>query len=253
MSRSHNLYKLAKDCLLETSPAKKVSLTRQTVESWAQGELQRSEFPIDEIPVPGRPAKPELVAPRDLPRRSLQTPQGHAALIHSICHIEFNAINLAWDAVYRFHSLPDAFYTDWMKVASEEAYHFDLLSRHLETLGYQYGDFPAHNGLWEAAVKTAHDPLVRMALVPRVLEARGLDVTPGIVDKLRSANDLRAVEILDIIHRDEVGHVEIGSRWFKYLCEQRGLAVESTFQQLLEEYMQGQIKGPLNRASRLKA
>lgn len=253
MSESNNLYEHAYGCLLEKDPANKVTLTQKTIALWSAGKLTRDDFPVETIINPGRPPKPELVAPRDLTRRSLQTKEGHAALIHSICHIEFNAINLAWDAVYRFHEMPDDFYTDWMKVAKEEAYHFGLLSEHLQELGYCYGDFPAHNGLWEAAVKTAHDPLIRMALVPRVLEARGLDVTPGIIEKLKRADDLRAVEILGIIHRDEVGHVEIGSRWFSYLCEQRNLPVEATFQQLLDEYMQGRIKGPLNRASRLKA
>jgi len=253
MSKSQNLYKHAYACLVENKPTNKVTLTNETVALWSAGKLFANDFPVETIISPGRPPKPELVAPRDLPRRSVQSQEGHAALIHSICHIEYNAINLAWDAVYRFHDMPDNFYTDWMKVANEEAYHFELLSEHLQTLGYRYGDFPAHNGLWEAAVKTAHDPLIRMALVPRVLEARGLDVTPGIIEKLKSADDLRAVEILDIIHRDEVGHVEIGSRWFSYLCEQRELPMEATFQKLLEEYMQGRIKGPLNRASRLKA
>lgn len=253
MSESRNLYEYARSCLLENIPGKKIDLTNETVALWTDGVLVRCDYPVETIIQPGRPEKPELVAPRELPRRSLQSNVGHAALIHSICHIEFNAINLAWDAVYRFHDMPDEFYTDWMKVAREEAYHFQLLSEHLETLGYSYGDFPAHNGLWEAAVKTANDPLIRMALVPRVLEARGLDVTPGIIKKLKTIDDRRAIEILDIIHRDEVGHVEIGSRWFSFLCEQRGLPVELTFQKLLDEYMQGRIKGPLNRASRLKA
>ena len=167
-----------------------------------------------------RPSRPQLVSPKELTRRGLGTKEGHAALIHSLCHIEFNAINLALDAVYRFRGMPESYYGDWWKVAKEEAYHFDLLRKHLSSLGYTYGDFVAHNGLWQAALDTAHDPLVRMALVPRVLEARGLDVTPGIMKRLQEMGDQRAVEILKIIHRDEIGHVAIGSRWFKFLCQQ---------------------------------
>ncbi|MEJ2140765.1 MAG: ferritin-like domain-containing protein [Gammaproteobacteria bacterium] len=238
---------------MENDPDKKVELTGRTVNSWHAQGFTTEQIQVRDIEQPGRPEKPVLVSPRELPRRSLHSQEGHAALIHSLCHIEFNAVNLAWDAVYRFQDMPAGFYNDWMKVAGEEAYHFGLLRDHLRSLGYEYGDFPGHNGLWEAAVKTAHDPMIRMALVPRVLEARGLDVTPGIVEKLKQAGDQHAVAILDIIHRDEVGHVETGSRWFSYLCEQRGLPVEETFRRLLEEYMQGQIKGPLNRSSRLKA
>jgi len=197
-----------------------------------------------------------LVAPRELHRRSLHTSEGHAALIHSIAHIEFNAINLAWDAVYRFRDMPRKFYDDWVQVADEEAYHFQLVRDHLNTLGYEYGDFDAHNGLWEMAVTTAHDPLIRMALVPRVLEAHGLDVTPGIMKKLRDYGDHGAVAILEIIFRDEIGHVEIGSRWFRYLCDQRNMEPDSTFQGLLEEYMQRGSrpgKGSLHRNARLAA
>jgi uncharacterized ferritin-like protein (DUF455 family) len=178
---------------------------------------------------------------------------GRAALIHAITHIEFNAINLAWDAVCRFHELPKAFYDDWVQVASEEAYHFCLLDTHLCSLGYEYGDFPAHDGLWEMAQKTAHDPLVRMALVPRVLEARGLDVTPGMMKRLRQVGDLQAASILEIILRDEVGHVAIGSHWFRYLCRIRGLNSETTFCHLVTRYFKGKARGPLHRQARLRA
>jgi uncharacterized ferritin-like protein (DUF455 family) len=146
--------------------------------------------------------------------------------------------------------MPRAFYGDWLQVASEEALHFSLLRAHLNTLGHDYGDFPAHNGLWEMAVKTAHDPLVRMALVPRVLEARGLDATPAIVEKFKSVKDERAVEILAIIERDEIGHVAIGSRWYLYLCEQRGLEPLQTFRELLKEYDAPPLKPPFNIAGR---
>ena len=215
--------------------------------------LRHDDSSVEMIERPGRPLKPELVPPRNLQRRKLTSAVGHAALIHSLCHIEFNAINLALDAVYRFRDLPDDYYHDWLKVAEEEAYHFGLLRDHLKTLGYDYGDFPAHNGLWEAAVDTAHDPLVRMALVPRVLEARGLDVTPGIIEKLRSIGDNAAVAILEIIHRDEIGHVAMGSRWFKFLCQQRNLPMEATFADLIETYMHGGIRKPIAHDTRRQA
>jgi len=186
---------------------------------------------------PGRPRQPRLVAPKNLHRRSLHSPEGHAALIHALVHIEFNAINLALDAAYRFRDMPDAYYDDWLQVADEEAYHFQLMREHLQSLGYDYGDFDAHNGLWEMAQKTAHDPLVRMALVPRVLEARGLDVTPGIMKKLADHGDHGAVAVLEIIFRDEIGHVEIGTRWFRYLCEQRNMEPDATFCSLFEQHM----------------
>ena len=228
--------------------------TQRLFEQWQAQALQTyCQQQTLAITVPGRPDRPVLVAPRDLQRRKLATAEGHAALIHSLCHIEFNAINLALDAVYRFRDMPGQFYADWLKVAAEEAYHFGLLRDHLQTLAYDYGDFPAHNGLWEAAVDTAHDPLVRMALVPRVLEARGLDVTPGIMAKLASIGDNAAVAILEIIHRDEIGHVAIGSHWFRFLCTQRGLPVEETFAELIEKYMHGGIRQPIAHDTRRQA
>jgi len=230
---------------METEPTRKVRMTQALDQDWTSRRLTLDPVArVLAMPVPGRPCKPDLVAPRDLHRRSAHTLEGRAALIHALCHIEFNAINLALDAVYRFRDMPANFYRDWLQVASEEAYHFTLLAEHLMAMGYQYGDFPAHNGLWEMAVQTDHDVMVRMALVPRVMEARGLDVTPSIIEKLSAANDSRAVEILHIIHRDEVGHVEIGSRWFRYACEQRNLPPFDTFKQLLKQYLKGQLKGP---------
>jgi uncharacterized ferritin-like protein (DUF455 family) len=191
--------------------------------------------------------------PKDLAKRRFNTLKGRGALIHSIAHIEFNAINLAWDAVYRFQEMPQQFYGDWIRVADEEAYHFSLMRDHLNSMGYDYGDFNAHNGLWEMAKQTAHDIMTRMALVPRVLEARGLDVTPDIMGRLKASGDDRAVEILEIILRDEIGHVAVGTRWFHYCCEQRGLEPEETFFSLFNQYMKGQPKGSLHREARLKA
>lgn len=175
------------------------------------------------------------------------------ALCHALAHIEFNAINLALDAVYRFRDMPIDYYTDWLKVAAEEALHFSLLNKYLVDQNVSYGDYDAHNGLWEMAVKTDHDVLVRMALVPRVLEARGLDVTPGMINKLERIGDTKLVDILQVIYRDEIGHVKIGSCWFNYLCEQRSLLPDETFSDLLDEYMEGACFGPFDDAVRLQA
>ncbi len=253
-----SLFEIAQHCLLQCEPEEKVKATQSAARLWRSGEIALTrETTSESISEAGRPERPPLVAPKALHRRSLSTPEGHAALIHSIVHIEFNAINLAWDAVYRFREMPRQFYDDWVRVAEEEAHHFQLLRDHLNSLGYDYGDFDAHNGLWEMTVKTAHDPLVRMALVPRVLEARGLDVTPGIIKKLSGQGDHAAVAILDIILRDEVGHVEIGTHWFHYLCAERHLEPDATFRGLFEEYMGERGKrrsvGPLHREARLAA
>jgi len=204
-------------------------------------------------PAAGRPARPELVAPARLPRRGLGSRQGRVALLHAVAHIEFNAINLALDAVARFPGMPADFYRDWLSVAHDEARHFRLLAERLAQLGAAYGDLPAHNGLWEMAEKTAHDPLVRMALVPRVLEARGLDVTPGMIETLRQAGAAESVACLEVILEEEVGHVAIGSRWFRQLCDQRGLAPEATFRSLLGEYFADGLRGPFNHPARLEA
>ena len=249
-----SLYKKSEACIQSCLPADKISLSYKTAEAWENKRLSRDNLnTILTFETPGRPEKPKLVSPRDLNRRKATSKLGHAALIHSICHIEFNAINLAWDAVYRFQDMPDEYYDDWVNVAKEEAYHFELLSKHLESLGYSYGDFDAHNGLWESALTTAYDPMVRMALVPRVLEARGLDVTPGIVKKLEGIGDNKAVEILAIVHHDEIGHVEVGTRWFRYLCEERKLDSEKVFKELINEYMKGILRGPFDHDVRKKA
>lgn len=205
------------------------------------------------ISSPGRPARPDLVAPHRVPRRGFGTGSGRRMLLHAIVHIEFNAINLALDAVQRFPGMPADYYTDWLRVAVEEAYHFEILRGHLRHLGADYGDYSAHNGLWEMAEKTAGDALERMALVPRVLEARGLDVTPGIQEKLVQAGDENAATLLDIIFRDEVGHVAIGTRWFRYLCEQRGFEPEPTFFALVAKHFPDGLHGPYSMDARRTA
>lgn len=268
-----NLFETAARCLAECDATRKAQLTRESAVLWRAGncvlgrnndgtcplppgEDQGAGRPTSQpVPIgePGRPPRPLLVSPRDLPRRGFNTIKGRAALIHAVAHIEFNAINLAWDAVYRFRDLPAQYYGDWIRVADEEAYHFTLLRDRLRGLGHEYGDFTAHNGLWEMARDTAHDVLVRMALVPRVLEARGLDVTPGMMARLRAAGDDETVALLEIILRDEIGHVAIGTRWFRWLCEQRGLAPEATFRELIARHLKGRIRGPFHRDARLQA
>lgn len=191
--------------------------------------------------------------PRELPRRSIATGQGRAALLHSIAHIEFNAINLALDAAYRFRDMPKSYYSDWLHVAAEEAYHFDLVNNHLHSLGYAYGDFVAHNGLWDMAMRTKDSVLARMAVIPRGMEARGLDVTPGIIEKLRKSGDRQAIKILEIILHDEIGHVEIGTRWFNYCCDAQNLPRQETFEDLMRRFAQGRVKLPLHRSARKRA
>lgn len=194
-----------------------------------------------------------MVPPSQLPRRGLGSVEGRQALIHAIAHIEFNAINLGLDAALRFPGMPDGFYRDWLSVAADEARHFSMLDARLGELGIRYGDLPAHNGLWEMAEKTAHDVLIRMALVPRVLEARGLDVTPGMIDRLAAVGDDDTVALLRIILEEEEEHVAIGSRWFRSLCAQRRMAPEATFRRLLEEYFGAPLRGPFNLDARRRA
>ncbi len=203
--------------------------------------------------VPGRPPRPHLVEPARVPQRSVNTPEGRAALLHALAHIEFNAINLALDAIWRFANMPDDFYRDWLKVAREEALHFDLLNRHLATLGHTYGDFDAHDGLWRMAEKTRDDMLARLALVPRTLEARGLDAAPPIRRKLAQAGDQAAAEILDIILRDEIGHVAIGNRWYRWACEQEGVDPIAHYEVLARRHDAPRLKPPFNLPARRAA
>lgn len=202
--------------------------------------------------IPGRPAQPELISPRDVPNRGLGTPEGRAAMIHAVAHIEFNAVNLALDAALRFDWLPAEYYADWISVAQDEARHFAMLSARLVALGYHYGAFAAHNGLWEAAEKTAHDVLARMALVPRVLEARGLDVTPGMIRRLDEVGDAPTAAVLRVILHEEVRHVAIGTRWYRYLCAQRGIDPLATFRALLVEH-RVRLQPPFNWPARSDA
>lgn len=249
-----NVHAAARAVLAETGVDAKLDGTHALWRDWQIGRLAPATF-VDPDPLvhAGRPERPPLASPKSMPRRELNGPAGHAALIHALAHIEFNAINLGLDAVYRFRDLPADFHADWLRVAAEEAYHFSLLREHLRTLGHDYGAFPAHAGLWEMALRSAHDPLARMALVPRLLEARGLDVTPDIQRKLRGFGDRAGADILDIILRDEIGHVAAGDRWFRFLCTARGLPVEATYRELLATEGVPWPRPPFNQDARLRA
>jgi uncharacterized ferritin-like protein (DUF455 family) len=183
----------------------------------------------------------------------VHTLEGRAILIHALAHIEFNAINLALDVIWRFANMPDKFYYDWLRVAQEECEHFGLLNQHLQTLGFQYGDFSGHDGLWEMAERTQDDVLARLALVPRTLEARGLDASPAVRHKLASGGDPAGAAIIDIILRDEIGHVAIGNHWYRWLCTERGLDPIKTYTELAATYRAPKLKGPFNIEARLAA
>ena len=249
--RKHTL-----EALLEPNSEQKVALT-QSIYAQAATIFIATEVQLDEPQgVPGCPQKPELRSHLDVPKRSPFTTEGLAALLHAVAHIEFNAINLALDAIWRFGGMPRRYYLEWLTVAFEEAHHFSLLREHLQSMGYDYGDFPAHTGLWDMTEKTKADVLARMALVPRTLEARGLDATPPMQAKLRKVGTpqaLKAVEILDVILNDEIGHVAIGNYWYRYLCSQRGLDPVAHYAVLAAQYGAPRVKGPLNLDARRKA
>lgn len=227
----------------------------QLRESWLAGHILINPVGSLEMAgaIPGRPEKPELVAPQQVGRRSMRTAEGRAAMIHALAHIEFNAINLALDAIWRFPDMPSAYYADWLKVAAEEALHFSMLHEHLQSLGYRYGDFTGHDSLWEMVDRTSDDVLARMALVPRTMEARGLDASPSLRVKLAQAGDMRAAGILDNLLRDEIGHVAIGNHWYGWLCDQRGLEPVSTYARLTEQYRAPKLRGPFNFPARRAA
>lgn len=250
-----NLFAAAERCLACTDPQEKVERTHACAAALAAGALraEAESPPPAPIGAPGRPARPLLVPPRNLAQRGLGTPEGRVALVHAVAHIEFNAINLAWDAVYRFRGMPAAYYRDWAQVADDEARHFALLRARLRELGHAYGDFDAHDGLWDMAVRTADSCLARMALVPRVLEARGLDVTPGMIGRLRGVGDEATASILETILREEIAHVAAGSRWFAWCCEGEGREPQATFRALIDAHMRGSLRGPFNAPARLEA
>ena len=252
MNDLHAAAKAVLDC---GDIAGKPAAARALATAFRDGELaaDAASPPPAAIAMPGRPPTPKLVHPRDLPRRGFGSTEGRAAFIHAVAHIEFNAIDLACDAIHRFRGMPAEYYADWVQVADDEARHFILLRTRLRDFGHDYGDFDAHNGLWEMAEKTADDGLARMALVPRVLEARGLDVTPGMIVKLRSLGDDETADILEVILREEVAHVAAGSRWYRWHCERAGVEPRPRFRELLVEYAGGVLHGPFNMEARLAA
>jgi uncharacterized ferritin-like protein (DUF455 family) len=251
-----SIRRLALEALESTDLDQKVHLAselsaRSATELVANNDLEAILQPTH--PLPGQPARPELRAHLDIPQRSIHTPQGLAALVHSVCHIEFNAINLALDAVWRFPGMPAGYYTDWIRVAAEEAHHFTLLRAQLQSMGHDYGDFVAHTGLWDMTERTQSNIVARMALVPRLLEARGLDATPPMQEKLRKVSTpdaLKIISILDIILRDEVGHVAIGNHWYRWLCERDRLDAVSHFRLLCEQHAAPRIRAPINEEAR---
>lgn len=242
-----------KNAIIDTTIESKTTLINDLYEAVKHKELLLSGKKIQPIHNPPLPKNVELSTFEHMQRRRLGSKKGHQAMLHAIAHIEYNAINLALDAVYRFRDMPYQYYVDWMKVAHEEAYHFSMISARMAELGCEYGDFPVHPGLWMMCVDTEHDVLIRMALVPRVMEARGLDVTPKIQKKLMSIGDTASVDMLDIIYQDEIGHVAIGSHWFKYCCQQRNLNVYQTFRKLLKKYLKNGMNTEFNKEARLQA
>jgi uncharacterized ferritin-like protein (DUF455 family) len=243
--------------VLDQDPAQKVALAQQCARAWSAGSLGLGR--VSNLPAmpnrPGRPATPVLLHPRDMPKRAAGGEKGRFALLHALAHIELNAVDMTWDLIGRFahEGMPTAFYDDWVQVGLEEAFHFNLLSQRLEEMGGGYGDLPAHDGLWQAAQATGHDLTARLAVVPLVLEARGLDITPNLIENLRRANDEGAARILEIVYRDEKVHVAKGVRWFRYMCERNGLAPEPTFQALVRANFRGPVKPPFNDRARAEA
>lgn len=231
----------------QTNPLLKAQATLALDLAWPVGANEILQAPS---PGPGRAARPLLVPHTQLKAKSMTTPEGRAILVHSIAHIELNAIDLALDVVWRFAGMPEVFYTDWVRIAQEEAKHFSLLRQHLVDMGFDYGDFPAHNTLWDMAERTQGDLLARIGIVPRTMEARGLDASPGVKNKLVSVGDHRAGEILDIILQEEIGHVAAGNRWYRYLCAQRGLDPVRTYADLIAQYDAPKLRPPFNLQAR---
>jgi len=241
--------------LNKPTPAEKIALSHRVAAAWRDGAMTEvgSASPPDR---PARPEKPELKDPRDMPRRrGAGSLANRIALLHAVAHIELNAVDLAWDLVARFAApdLPREFFDDWVAVAEQEATHHALVAARLVALGAAYGDLPAHDGLWQAAQATAHDLLARLAIVPLVLEARGLDVTPEMIEKLKRQDDAASVAALETIYREEVEHVAAGERWFRFECARRGLDPVTTYRDLVRRYHRGGLKPPFNRAARDRA
>ena len=233
-------------------------LTKQMADRWEARQLSLISSRASHLVPPqrpGRPVKPDLVPPHLVPRRSIRSEKGMIALLHAIAHIELNAIDLALDIIARFArlSMPRSFYDGWVMVAREEARHFGLLNDRLADFGAAYGDLPAHDGLWEAAQRTGHDLMARLAVVPLVLEARGLDITPSLIRQVGETGDTHTAEIFHIIYEDEKGHVAVGAKWFRFLCHKRGIEPAAEFQALVRRHFRGPLKPPFNDLARAKS
>jgi len=240
-------------CLLCDNPALKATMTQQLHEQQVQMERDSDAVPVRRLDQAGMPERPRLVEPQQMTKRGTGSLEGRVALLHALAHIEFNAINLALDAVYRFREMPEGYAEDWLRVAADESRHYMMVNDRLKELNSFYGAHDAHDGLWTMAVRTDHDVLVRMALVPRVLEARGLDVAPSMIHRLKQAGDTDSAGILDIIYHDEIEHVRIGNHWFLHVCRERGLEPTEVFADLLKQHTRGVLRGPYNAVARIQA
>jgi uncharacterized ferritin-like protein (DUF455 family) len=250
------LRQTALELLAITDPKTKVTRLKQLFDAYQQECIDLDTSSVlnsDGLILPGRPQKPELVPPLTVPKRKMDTLEGRLSLLHSLAHIEFNAMNLALDAIWRFADMPKQYYEDWLKVAKEEAHHFSLIENHLQSVGVAYGNFPAHNSLWEMVERTSDAVIARMALVPRTMEARGLDAVPAIRDRFKQIKDHQVVEILETILRDEVGHVLIGNQWFNFLCTKESLSPIKTYKELARAYCAPTLRGPFNLGARKQA
>ena len=242
--------------LVDTDVQAKVSRLHCLFDEYQQQRITLDlsvNYSFEKSTLPGRPQKPDLVPPLQVPKRRMDTVEGRASLLHSLAHIEFNAMNLALDAIWRFPDMPTRYYEDWLRVAKEEAYHFSLVNKHMQSFGFTYGDFPAHNSLWEMVERTTDAVIARMALVPRTMEARGLDAVPGIRDRFKQIKDNGAVAILEIILHDEIGHVLIGNRWFNFLCARDGISPITAYRELAKKYRAPTLRGPFNIEARKQA
>lgn len=249
-----NLYDLALHCFLLADPFDKMAATRDAVGLWQGGRVSWEEGDaVQHLTEPGRLSRPEIVIRAGLTQRKLDKLEGRAAMVHALAHIELTAVNLCWDAIYRYRAMPKAYYDDWVQVAGEEARHFLALCDRLREMGFAYGDFPVHDSLWQMALSTAGDLGHRMGIVHRVYEARSLDVVPKTIAKFERLGETALVKTLQMIGNEEIGHVGAGTRWFRYRCEQAGLPAEETFFALLGQYLKGPLLGPFNEAWRLQA
>jgi uncharacterized ferritin-like protein (DUF455 family) len=247
----------ARGVVAACDPSEKVERALLVARAWQEGRLDlgRVSRPLEMPARPGRPVRPELLHPREMPRRSAGGEKGRFALLHSLAHIELNAVDMTWDLIGRFAHvpMPDQFFDDWVRVGQEEAQHFALVERRLSQMGGTYGDLPAHDGLWQAAQATGHDLMARLAVVPLVLEARGLDVSPAMLESLRAAGDEASADVLEVIYRDEKHHVAFGMRWFRFMCQREGRAPEPTFHALVRQCFRGPVKPPFNDRARAEA